>query len=175
MPRKVMTLQGVADVPTNEEMFEQIAYINQNKQEIWNAINQLKRNPAADISSECRALCEAAFSAQKQLNGPLPDDGWHVWKCIDVGGKRLDALEQGLKVLGKRLDAIQSDAARAFQSALDETLRPIFLYGLDQAIRRLVSLENENKVLRAEIRELEVKLSRLETRGGPSSGNPQPS
>lgn len=175
MPRKVMTFQGIADVPTNEEMFQQIGYINQNKQEIWNAINQLKRNPAADISSECRALREAAFSAQKQLNGPLPDDGWHVWKCIDVGGKRLDALEKGLDVLGKRLDAIQSDAARAFRGALDETLRPIFQYGLDQAIRRLVQLEDENRALHAEIREMETKLSRLETRILTASAGPEPS
>jgi len=108
-----MTLHGLVEVPTWRELSDQIGYINKNKQELWDVINQLKRDPSADIYSEFRALRDAAFSAKEQLNGPIPNNGWHVWKCIEVAGKRLDALEMRLGSLPEALRETVREAIRA--------------------------------------------------------------
>lgn len=169
MPEKVIgggfLVPGAAEVevPSWKEfdeaiarLWKEIGYVNENKQALWDAVNQFKREPGADIYSEFRALRDAAFSAKEQLCGPLPNDGWHVWKCIEFAAEER-------KAIAKRLDSIQSDAAKAFQSVIDETLRPVFQYGLDQAIRKLVELENENKALRSKIDAMDAQLKELET------------
>ena len=153
-------------VPSWKEFYEAVARLQQqidkiieNKQALWDSVNQFKRDPAADIYSEFRALRDAAFTAYRQLNGPLPEDEWTAWKCIGVAGERLDAID-------KRLNAIQSDAAKAFRSVIDETLHPIFQYGLDLAIRRLGEMETENKQLRSKIEEMDARLAEIEKRVG---------
>ena len=153
-------------VPSWKEFYEAVARLQQqidkiieNKQALWDSVNQFKRDPAADIYSEFRALRDAAFTAYRQLNGPLTEDEWTAWKCIGVAGERLDAID-------KRLNAIQSDAAKAFRSAIDETLHPIFQYGLDLAIRRLGEMETENKQLRSKIEEMDARLAEIEKRVG---------
>ena len=138
-------------------LWKEIGYVNENKQAIWDAINKFKRDPAADIHSEFRALRDAAFSAKEQLNGPLPNDGWHVWKCIEVAAEER-------KAIAKRLDSIQSDASKAFRTVIDETLHPIFQYGLDQAIRKVSAIENENSILKAEIAALRTEIDELKQR-----------
>jgi prefoldin subunit 5 len=140
-------------------LWQEIGYVNENKQALWDAVNQFKRDPAADIHSEFRALRDAAFSSKAQLNGPLPNDGWHVWKCLDVAAEER-------KAIAKRLDSIHSDAAKAFRSVIDETLHPILQHGLDSAIRRLGELETENKRLQSTIEEMNAKITEIEKRVG---------
>ena len=152
MPKKVMTLQGVADVPTWRELFEQIGYINQNKQELWNVVNQLKRDPSADIYSEFRALRDAAFSAKEQLNGPIPNDGWHVWKCIEVAGKRLDALESRLGALP---EALRETVRNAVRAELESLLGP--------AVANIGAILEDNRVLRNEIVALRAEVENLKS------------
>ncbi len=139
------------------QLWEKIKDIEDNKQALWNAVNEFKRDPKADIYAEFRALRDAAFSAKEQLNGPLPDDGWHVWKCIEVAAEER-------KDLAKQIDSIRSDASRAFRAVIDETLYPVFQYGLDQALRRLMELESENKRLQSTIDAMAVRLTEIEKR-----------
>ena len=72
---------------------------NENKQALWDAINQFKRDPAADICSEFRALRDAAFSARTQINGPQPDGKWTIWQCIGNHGERFDAIDKQFREL----------------------------------------------------------------------------
>ena len=141
-------------------LWQEIGYVNKNKQELWDAVNQLKRDPAADIHSEFRALRDAAFSSKQQLNGPLPNDGWHVWKCIEVAAEER-------KAIAKRLDSIQSDASKAFRSVIDETLHPIFQYGLEQAIQKVMAVEEENKTLKEELTALRKEIDELKAKINP--------
>ncbi len=152
MPKKVMTLQGPADVPTWRELFEQIGYINQNKQELWNVINQLKRDPAAGISAEFRALRDAAFTAYRQLNGPLPEGEWTVWKCIEVAGKRLDALEMRLGTLPEAVRETVREVVRA-------ELEPLF----GPAVANMGAILEENHKLREEIDALRAAVENLKS------------
>ncbi len=152
MPKKVMTLQGLADVPTWRELFEQIGYINQNKQELWNAVNQLKRDPAADILSEFRALRDAAFIAYRQLNGPLPEGEWTVWKCIEVAGKRRDALEMRLGILP---DALRETVREAVRTELETLLGP--------AVANIGAILEDNQKLREEIDALRAEVENLKS------------
>ncbi len=151
MPKKVMTLQGPADVPTWRELFEQIGYINQNKQELWNVINQLKRDPAADISAEFRALRDAAFTAYRQLNGPLPEGEWTVWQCINLAGKRLDNLDKRLETLPNSLRETVREAVRAELSPL-----------LSPAAVNISAILDDNRKLREELAALRAKVDKLE-------------
>ena len=152
MPKKVMTLQGPADVPTWRELFEQIGYINQNKQELWNVVNQLKRDPVADIYSEFRALRDAAFSAKEQLNGPIPNDGWHVWKCIEVAGKRLDALEMRLGTLP---EALRETVREVVHAELEPLIGP--------AVANIGAILDDNQKLRDEIGALRTEIENLKS------------
>ena len=139
------------------QLWEKIKDINDNKQALWNAVNEFKRDPKADIYSEFRALRDAAFSAKEQLNGPIPNDGWHVWKCIEVASEER-------KAIARRLDSIQADAAKAFRTAIEETLHPIFQYGLEQSIREVVAVKEENKTLKEEIAALRAEIDELKSK-----------
>ncbi len=152
MPKKVMTLQGPADVPTWRELFEQIGYINQNKQELWNVVNQLKRDQAADISTEFRALRDAAFIAYRQLNGPLPEGEWTVWKCIEVAGKRLDTLEMRLGTLP---EALRETVREAIRTELEPLLGP--------AVANISAILEDNQKLREEIDALRAEVENLKS------------
>lgn len=153
MPKKVMTLQGPADVPTWRELFEQIGYINQNKQELWNVVNQLKRDPAADIFAEFRALRDAAFTAYRQLNGPLQEGEWTAWKCIEVAGKRLDALD-------KRLDALPDTMRETVRNAVLGALEPL----VAPAIANIGVILDDNRNLREELASLRAEVKELKSR-----------
>lgn len=127
-----------------------IKEINQNKQELWAAVNQFKRDPKADIHLEFRALRDAAFAAREQINGPRDNGEWTIWQCI--GDHKA------------RLDAIQSDAAKAFRAAIDETLDPLLKNGLEQAIQKVLAVENENKELKGELVALRAEIEELKNR-----------
>ena len=173
MPEKVIgggfLVPGAAEVkvPSWKEfdeaigrLWQEIGYVNKNKQELWDAVNQLKRDPVADIHSEFRALRDAAFSSKEQLDGPLPDDGWHVWKCIEVAAEER-------KAIAKRLDSIQSDASKAFRTVIEETLHPIFQYGLEQAIQKVMAVKEENKALKEELTALRKEIDELKAKINP--------
>ena len=138
-------------------LWKEVGYVNENKQAIWDAINKFKRDPAADIHSEFQALRDAAFSSKEQLNGPLPNDGWHVWKCLEVAAEER-------KAIAKRLDSIQSDAAKAFRTVIEETLHPVFQYGLEQSIREVMAVKEENKTLKEELASLRTEIAELKQR-----------
>ena len=125
-----------------DRLWQEFGYVNANKQELWDAINQLKGDPAADIQSELRRVRDAAYSAHDMASS---------------AGKRLDTVE-------KHVSSIQTDAKTAFRAVIDETLHPIFQYGLDQAIRRLMTLEEENRRLRSDLESLRSEVQRI--RGG---------
>lgn len=173
MPEKVIgggfLVPGAAEVnvPSWKEFDEAIArlwqefgYVNDNKQALWDAVNQFKRDPSADIYSEFRALRAAAFSAKEQIDGPRPEGQWTIWQCIEDHGKRLDAL-------ARRLDAIQADASKAFRTVIEETLHPIFQYGLEQAIRKVMAVEEENKALKGELTALRKEIDELKAKINP--------
>ncbi len=141
-------------------LWQEFGYVNENKQALWDAVNQFKRDAAADIYSEFRALRDAAFSAKEQINGPRPEGQWTVWQCIEDHGKRLDAFAM-------RLDAIQADASKAFRTAIEETLHPVFQYGLEQTIREMMAVKEENKLLKEELAALRADVNKLKTTSTP--------
>jgi hypothetical protein len=143
-----------------ERLWQEFGYVNANKQELWDAVNALKRNPSADIKAEFRTLCDAAFSAKEQIDGPRPEGRWTIWQCIEDHGKRLDAFD-------KRFEAIRSDAAKAFRGVIEETLHPIFQYGLEQTIREMMSVKEENKTLREELASLRAEVNKLKATSNP--------
>lgn len=112
-----------------------------NKQELWDAINQLKQNPAADINSECRALRDAAFAASRQLNGPLPDGKWTVWQCIEDAKKRLKKLDQRLD---ERLNALPDALCGTVREAVRAELKTL----IESVITNLDSILKDNGELK---------------------------
>ena len=136
----------------------------ENKQALWDAVNQFKRNPDADICSEFRALRDAAFTAYKQLNGPLPDDEWTAWKCIEVAGKRLDALDQRLNALPDAMrekvrEAVRAELKPLFESAI--TNLDGLLKDNSELARKTSSLSNEVECCRVRVESAEKQFQKV--------------
>lgn len=126
-----------------------ISEINDDKQRIWNILDQFKPDPP--------------FGTNK--------DGKNEHETIvrDFRNAALAATTDAAaaqKEVKRRLDSIQSDATKAFRSVIDETLHPILQYGLDLAIRRLGEMETENKKLQSMIEEMDARFAEIEKRVG---------
>ena len=163
MPEKVSkgVWDGDAEVPSWSEFCALRQRLNEsedNKQALWLAVNQFKRDQGADIYAEFRALRDAAFTAYKQLNGPLPDGEWTAWKCIEVAGKRLDAVDQRLIALPDAMRETVREAVRAelkplFESAI--TNLDGLLKGNGELASKTASLSNEVERCRARVESAE--------------------
>lgn len=143
MPERVSkgVFDGDAEVPSWAEfrnLMQRLEKSEENKQALWNAVNQFKRNQGADIYAEFRALRDAAFTAYKQLNGPLPDGEWTAWKCIDVASKRLDALDQ-------RLNSLPDAMRETVRAAVSVELKPLF----ESVVKNLEGLLKDNGELKS--------------------------
>ena len=116
---------------------QEFASSNENKQALWDAVNQLKRDPAGDIYSEFRALRDAAFSAQTQINGPQPNGEWTIWQYIGNHGERLDAID-------KKFRELPDMVKETLRDGLLSQLQPL----LDSAKANIDSLLNDNSNLK---------------------------
>ena len=116
---------------------QEFASSNENKQALWDAVNQLKRDPAGDIYSEFRALRDAAFSAQTQINGPQPNGEWTIWQYIGNHGERLDAID-------KKFRELPDMVKETLRDVLLSQLQPL----LDSAKANIDSLLNDNSNLK---------------------------
>ena len=131
------------------ELKNRIFEINDDKLRIWKILDQFKPDPPFGTNKDgknehekiVRDFRDAALAAS-----------------TDAATAR--------KEVKRRLDTIQSDAAKAFRSVIDETLRPILQYGLDLTFRRLGELKTENKKLLLKIEEMETKITAIENRVG---------
>ena len=129
-----------------------------NKQALWDAINQFKRSQSADIYSEFRALRDAAFSAVRDIHGPLPNNGWHIWKCIEVAGKRLDALDQRLNALPESMREAVREAVRAELKTLIESA----ITNLDSILKDNGELKSKTDSLSNEVEHWRVRVESAE-------------
>ena len=130
----------------------------ENKQALWDAINQFKRSQNADIYSEFRALRDAAFAAYRQLNGPLPDGEWTAWKCIGVAGKRLDALDQRLNALPESMREAVREAVRAELTTLVNSV----ITNLDSILKDNGELKSKTDSLSDEVEHWRVRVESAE-------------
>ena len=162
---KVNVSQGVCkgnvDVPSWEDfcaLQKRFDESENNKQALWDAVNQFKRNPAADIYSEFRALRDAAYSAVRDIHGPLPNNGWHIWKCIGVAGNRLDALDQRLKELP---DALRETVRESVRSELKTLIEPV-MTNLDSILKDNGELKGKTSSLSNEVERCRVSVESTE-------------
>lgn len=147
---------GDAEVPTWSEfcaLRQRLDESEENKQALWDAVNQFKRNQGADIYAEFRELRDAAFTAYEQLNGPLPDGKWTAWKCIEDARKRIDALDQ-------RLNALQDAMRETVREAVRAELKPL----LESAITNLDGLLKDNGELASKTGSLSNEVERCRVR-----------
>lgn len=147
---------GDAEVPTWSEfcaLRQRLDESEENKQALWEAVNQFKRNQGEDIYAEFRKLRDAAFTAYEHLNGPLPDGRWTAWKCIDVHGKRLDALDQ-------RLNALPDAMREIVREAVSAELKPL----IESAITNLDGLLKDNGELASKAASLSNEVERCRAR-----------
>ncbi len=170
MPVKVSqgVFGGDVNVPSWEEFLDHLNVFRKekdNKEALWRAVNELKRNPAADIYSEFRALrdaaysaVDAAFSAVRDIHGPLPNNGWHIWKCIEVAGKRLDALEQRLKELPDKLCKTVRESVRAELETLFKSVKT----NLDSILKDNGELKGKTSSLSHEVERCRVRVESAE-------------
>ena len=133
-------------------MFQQIGYINDNKQALWAAVNEFKRDLGADIYSEFRALRDAAFSASEQINGPRPNGEWTIWQCIEDHGRRLDGLNDRLGALP---DVLRETVRETVRAELEPLLGP--------AVANIDAILEDNRKLREELAALRAEVSTLKT------------
>ena len=169
MPEKVSkgVWDGDAEVPSWSEfcaLRQRLSESEDNKQALWLAVNQLKRDQGADIYSEFRELRDAAFTAYKQLNGPLPDGEWTAWKCIEVAGKRLDALDQRLNALPDAMRETVREAVRAeLKPLLESAITNLdgLLKGNGELSNKTVSLSNEVKCCRVRVESAEKQFQKV--------------
>lgn len=131
---------------------------NENKEALWRAVNELKLNPGEDIYSELRSLRDKAFAAYRQLNGPLPEGEWTAWKCIEVAGKRLDALEQRLNVLP---DALRKAVSEAVRAELKTLIEPV-ITNLDSILKDNGELKGKTSSLSEEVERCRVRVESAE-------------
>ena len=163
MPEKVSkgVFDGDAEVPSWSEFCELKQRLDEsedNKQALWFAVNQFKRDQGADIYSEFRALRDAAFTAYRQLNGPLPDGEWTAWKCIEIAGKRLDALDQRLNALPDAMRETVREVVRAeLKPLLESAMANIdcLLKGNGELASKSSSLSNDVERCRARVENAE--------------------
>jgi len=149
-------LDGDAEVPTWSEfcaLRKRLEVSEENKQSLWDAVNEFKRDPKKDIYTEFRELRDAAFTAYKQLNGPLPDGEWTAWKCIEVAGKRLDALDQ-------RLNALPDAMRETMREAVSAELKPLF----ESVVKNLDGLLKDNGELASKTASLSNEVERCRAR-----------
>ena len=130
----------------------------ENKQALWDAVNQFKRSQDADIYSEFRALRDAAFSAVRDIHGPLPNNGWHIWKCIEVAGKRLDALDQRLNALPESMREAVREVVRAELKTLIESV----VTNLDSILKDNGELKSKTDTLSNEVERWRVRVESAE-------------
>lgn len=150
-----------ATVPTWSEFCDLRKRLDEsedNKEALWKAVNELKRNPGADIYSEFRELRDAAFTAYRQLNGPLPEGEWTAWKCIEVAGKRLDALDQRLNALP---DALRETVREAVRAEL-KTLMESAITNLDSILKDNGELKSKTSSLSDEVERCRVRVESAE-------------
>ncbi len=131
---------------------------NENKEALWRAINELKLNPGEDIYSELRSLRDKAFTAYKQLNGPLPKGEWTAWKCIEVAGKRLDALDQRLNVIP---DAVREAVREAVRAELTTLVNSV-ITNLDSILKDNGELKSKTDTLSNEVERCRVRVESAE-------------
>lgn len=144
-------------------------------------------------ASDVQSIVDDCLSELKNKIFEINDDKLRIWKILDQFkpvppfGTNTDGTNEhetivrdfrdvalaastdavtARKKVKRMLDSIQSDAAKAFRSVIDEMLHPILQYGLDLAIRRLGEMENENKKLRSTIEEMDARLAEIEKRVG---------
>ena len=147
---------GDAEVPTWSEfcdLRQRLDESEENKQALWEAVNQFKLNQGADIYAECRALRDAAFTARNHLIGPVPDGKWTVWECIVDHGKRLDALDQ-------RLNALPDAMREIVREAVSAELKPL----IESAITNLDGLLKDNGELASKAASLSNEVERCRAR-----------
>ena len=182
MPKKVMTLQGIADVPTWQELFQQIGYINDNKQAIWDILDQLKDNPPhgtnTDYQREVRRIYESIRDLERNVWRKDPgEDRWTLWDSIHELERNIWRKEEGedrstlwdhigkeeerLEALEQRMDAIPATTTDALRSAMDELLRPLFQSSLGNALAKLDSLEEENRRLHSDLESLREEVQSI--------------
>ena len=140
---------------------QEFASSNENKQALWDAVNQLKRDPVGDIYSEFRALRDAAFSAQTQINGPQPNGEWTIWQCIGNHGERFDAIDRHFRKLPDM-------AKEALRDVLLSQLQPL----LDPAKANIDSLLNDNSDLKNTTSALSDAISASKEDGAPTENAP---
>lgn len=163
MPERVSkgVFDGDAEVPSWSEfcaLRQRLSVSEDNKQALWNAVNQFKRNQGADIYAEFQALRDAAFTACKQLNGPLPDGEWTVWQCIEGAGKRLDALDQ-------RLNALPDAMRETVREVISVELKPLFesvLANIDGLLKDNGELKSKTDSLSNEVERYRVRVESAE-------------
>ncbi len=163
MPVKVSqgVFGGDVKVPSWDEFLDHLNAFRKekdNKEALWRAVNELKRNPGADIYSEFRELRDAAFSAVRDIHGPLPNNGWHIWKCIEDAGKRLNALE-------RRLDALPDAMRETVREAVCAELKPLFesvVKNLDGLLKGNCELTSKTGSLSNEVERCRVRVESAE-------------
>lgn len=130
----------------------------ENKQALWDAVNQFKRSRDADIYSEFRELRDAAFTAYKQLIGPRTDGGWTAWECIEDVRKRLDALDHRLNALPESLREAVREAVRAELTILVESV----ITNLDSILKDNGELKSKTDSLSNEVEHWRVRVESAE-------------
>lgn len=156
MPKKVMTLQGLAEIPTNSEMFQQISYINENKQEIWNLLDQFKEKPPNGTNTafqrEVRKINEDIRELER--NVWRKEDGRPtLWNFVGSLRTRLDTLEDRLSTLP---DAVKSSLREAINAELGQLLEP--------AVSNITSILEDNRKLREQLVTLRSEIKELRSR-----------
>lgn len=141
-------VQSIVD-DSLSELKNKIFEINDDKLRIWKILDQFKPDPPFGTNKDGKNEHETIVRDFR--NAALA-------ASTDAATAR--------KEVKRRLDSIQSDAAKAFRSVIDETLHPILQFGLDLAIRRLGEMETENKQLRSKIEEMDARLAEIEKRVG---------
>ena len=161
----VRVSQGVwdddVDVPSWAEFQDHLNAFrkeNENKEALWRAVNELKLNPGKDINSELRALRDAAFSAVRDIHGPLPNNRWHIWKCIGDHGNHLNALDQRLKELPDALREAVCEAVRAELKTLIESA----ITNLDSILKDNDELKGKTSSLSHEVECCRVRVESAE-------------
>jgi len=152
---------GAVDVPSwaeFQDLLNAFRKENENKEALWRAVNELKLNPGEDINSELRSLRDKAFTAYRQLNGPLPKGEWTAWKCIEVAGKRLDALDQRLNALPDALRETVRGVVRAELKTLFESV----VANLDSILKDNGELKGKTSSLSHEVERCRVRVESAE-------------
>ena len=172
MPKKVISggwaIPGAAEVkvPSWKEfdeaiarLWQEIGYVNDNKQAIWDILDQLKEAPPRGTNTEYQREVRKIYEDIRELERNVwREEGGRtpLWNFVGGLRERLDALESRLGTLP---DALSETVREAVRAELEPLLKP--------AAENIGAILEDNRKLREEIASLRAEVDNLKATSTP--------